>query len=230
MSAVKLYRSGVLKAHAPELGAAQRLADASLIVAIHGAACAVYTPHVWQPSSTVATAVAVVVFYLVAETISLYRSWRGAPVLKEVVQVLTAWGITVPVLLFTAFATKTTADFSRVVTTGWFVTTPLALMIWRLGVRAVLRAMRARGHNTRTVAVAGATRVAVRLLRTLKKDPALGLRVVGIYDDRIRRRPELPDDLAEYTGTLNQLVEDARAGKFDIVYITLPLRACQRAG
>ncbi|HOU94468.1 MAG TPA: undecaprenyl-phosphate glucose phosphotransferase, partial [Polyangiaceae bacterium] len=42
------------------------------------------------------------------------------------------------------------------------------------------------------------------------------------------RRRSIPATVAPVAGTLDQLVEDARAGAVDIVYITLPLRAEHR--
>ena len=220
--------SGQLKANAPHLSLVQRLADVAIIAATHWAACDLYYRQEWNSSNTLATAMAVAVFYLAAQINGLYRAWRGAPVRKEAIQVLIAWGVTVPTLLFTAFVTKTTAEFSRVVSTGWFISAPVVLIVWRVAVRNLLRSLRARGYNTRTVAIAGATRTGERLLKTLHNDPALGLRVAGVYDDRTRRRRELPESLGRYAGTLDKMLEDARAGVFDIVYIALPLRAEKR--
>jgi putative colanic acid biosynthesis UDP-glucose lipid carrier transferase len=220
--------SGHLKANAPHLSLVQRLADVAIIVGTHWAACDLYYRQEWNSSNTLATAMAVAVFYLAAQINGLYRAWRGAPVRKEGIQVLIAWGVTVPILLFVAFATKTTANYSRVVSTGWFISAPVALIFWRVGVRNLLRSLRARGYNTRTVAIAGATRTGERLLKTLHNDPALGLRVAGVYDDRTRRRRELPESLGRYVGTLDQMLADARKGVFDIVYIALPLRAEKR--
>ena len=220
--------SGHLKANAPQLSMMQRLADVVIIAGTHWAACDLYYRQEWNSSNTLATAMAVAVFYLAAQINGLYRAWRGAPVRKEAIQVAVAWGVTVPVLLFAAFATKTTASYSRVVSTGWFIAAPVALIFWRVGVRNLLRSLRARGLNTRTVAIAGATRTGERLLKTLQNDPALGLRVAGVYDDRTRRRRELPESLGRYAGTLDKMLEDARKGAFDIVYIALPLRAEKR--
>ncbi len=224
----RFIASGQLKANAPQLAVVQRLVDVAIIVATHWVACVVYYRQDWTSSNTLATALAVLGFYIAAQVNGLYRAWRGAPVRKEAVHVLIAWGVTVPILLFAAFATKTTASYSRVVSTAWFLAAPLSLILWRMGLRNLLRSLRARGHNTRSVAVAGATRTGERLLKTLHNDPALGLRVAGVYDDRTRRRRELPESLGRYAGTLDQMLLDARAGVFDIVYIALPLRAEKR--
>ena len=65
--------------------------------------------------------------------------------------------MTVAALVVLASATKTTADYSRVISFGWFVATPVTLTAWRLLMRLVLRALRARGRNIRRVAIVGAT-------------------------------------------------------------------------
>ena len=56
-----------------------------------------------------------------------------------------------------AFATKTSAEYSRVASFGWFVLAPLILCGWRIVLRMILRAQRARGKNTRNVVILGAT-------------------------------------------------------------------------
>jgi putative colanic acid biosynthesis UDP-glucose lipid carrier transferase len=67
------------------------------------------------------------------------------------------------------------------------------------------------------------------LAREIFEDPSNGMRVTGIYDDRGEpRRHPIPREYGEVVGTLADLIEDAKAGKVDIVYITLPLRAESR--
>ena len=48
------------------------------------------------------------------------------------------WAMTLPVLLFAAFATKTSEDYSRVIIISWFVATPTLLVVWRIALRAIL--------------------------------------------------------------------------------------------
>ncbi len=53
-----------------------------------------------------------------------------------------------------------------------------------------------------------------------------GARVVGVYDDRAPAR--LPGGELSLRGTLSGLIEDARQGRIDDIYITLPTQAEQR--
>jgi putative colanic acid biosynthesis UDP-glucose lipid carrier transferase len=100
--------------------------------------------------------------------------------------------------------------------------------LWRVIVRRFLEAARARGFNTRGVAIAGSTDIGERLARKIAGDPTLGLRLMGVYDDRGSRRHSVPASLGQYRGNLQQLVEAARSGEIDIIYMALPMRAEQR--
>ncbi len=218
-----LFRSGLLKARAGEIALLQRLADSAIVAIAHWFLCGLYSEATWTQSNTLATAIALISFYLVGEARGVYRAWRGASLVQEGWQVVSAWALTVAVLLLLGFASKTTQDYSRVVSVGWFIAAPAAMLLWRWGFRLALRALRARGYNTRRVAIAGATESGQRLAEALSRDPTQGLVVQGIYDDRSKRRTVIAQ--APVVGSLEQLVEDARAGKLDVVYVALPLRA-----
>lgn len=188
-------------------------------------ACQVY-PKVWTDRETLASIVAVIAFALVGEAQGLYRPWRAEPVKNEVFRVWWAWGVVVPLLLLAGFVTKTTEEYSRVVSVTWFVLAPLLVSMWRLTLRLGLQELRRRGRNTRSVAAVGVSELAAQLARTLHQSPWMGMKFVGFYDDRREDRlPPVDASLGEQRGTLAQLVEDARQGKIDLVYITLPMRA-----
>jgi putative colanic acid biosynthesis UDP-glucose lipid carrier transferase len=129
-------------------------------------------------------------------------------------------------MLSLAFASKTTAEYSRVTVTGWVLATPVAIGVFRFTLRRLLKNLRRRGIYTQTVAIAGCTAAAERLISAFQSEPALGYVLRGIYDDRAApRRFAGAEQLAEVRGTLSDLVADARDGRIDAVYIALPLRA-----
>ena len=69
----------------------------------------------------------------------------------------------------------------------------------------------------------------IQLARNIDSAPEMGLRLVGFFDDRpAHRTHELPGDVGPRVGKLNDLVDRARRGTIDIVYITFPMRAEQR--
>lgn len=220
-------KGGILKSHASEISALIRLVDAIVVFGTYWVTSTVYAPGSWGRQELIAASVAVVVFFLAAEMNGLYRSWRGSDLRQEGFRVVSSWAASVGALLFVAFLAKASAEYSRVATIAWTAATPVLLILLRVLLRRVLRELRARGLNTRTVAIAGSTENGERLARTIARDVTSGLKIHGVYDDRNRRR-SIPETVAPVAGTLDQLVEDARAGAVDIVYITLPLRAEHR--
>ena len=206
----------------------QRLFDALWIVVAHYVACWLY-PQQWSTLNTAASLVAIFTFELMAEVHGLYRSWQGVPARREMVATLAAWTFSIPVLLFLAFVTKTSELFSRFISLVWFFGAAILLVTWRLSMRAMMYEMRKRRGNTRAVAIAGATEIALNLAKTIHAEPYSGMRLVGFYDDRNSdRRVAVPDEFGGVVGDLSQLVSEARKGNIDIVYISLPLRAESR--
>jgi putative colanic acid biosynthesis UDP-glucose lipid carrier transferase len=181
------------------------------------------------PRYLVAAALAMLSFVLAAEVQDVYRAWRGASLAEELGRIVSAWAGTVVLLLFLVFATKQAYEFSRLATLSWLVATPLALCLWRVSLRVGLRTLRRHGRNTRSVAIAGAGDLGVRMLRTMLENAWMGLRPAGLFDDRKPRgfRP-VEDAGVEVQGDLDELVRRARAEDFDVVYLALPLRAEQR--
>ena len=215
----------MLRQHENAIHRLQRLADIVWLVAAHFAATFWYH-QVWRSESSDATLAAVLVFSIAAELTGLYRPWRVERFQIELRTAVLAWLATVAVLMTFAFATKTSAEYSRVVTFGWFVLTPVLLCGWRIGVRLFLRGLRQRGRNVRSVAILGATANARALCEEIARRPWFGLQVQGVYDDRsAERREDLSSMSCPFSGNSNDLLEACRANKFDAVYIALPLRA-----
>lgn len=220
-------RDGFLRSYASVVTVGQRITDAVLIVLALYLMVVAYE-QTWRDLDTITACAAVIVFHFIAELNGLYRSWRGTPVFREMGRTLATWACTVPVLLLLAFSAKRSEDFSRVVSFGWFLLVPNLLAASRLGVRFVLHELRRRGRNSRTVAVVGMTRVAQKLVDQLK-DPSVGMRIAGFYDDRIpSRRHTVTDATAEFRGGYDELVQHVKQEKIDYVYIALPLRAESR--
>lgn len=219
---------GLLRPYYPALAVFWRALDGLLLVVAYSAAW-LAVGNAWPPDHWIVALPAVVLFSLVGEGVGLYRTWRGAPVKQEVARVWLAWAIVVPLLLLAGFLTKTSAVYSRVVITAWFVLAPVLISIWRGVARFGLQELRERGRNTRSVAILGATRMGEHMALQVLGTPWLGMRVYGFYDDRGDKRLHAPcQELAKLRGDLDAVVRDAKAGKIDIVYITLPLKADSR--
>ncbi len=219
---------GLVRAYQPAFWLLQRIADASLIFFAHYVACALY-PQSWSEKNTIATAVAIIAFHLVAESTGVYQSWRGAPLRSQANSVLTAWAFVVPVFLFFAFATQQSEAYSRIITTLWFLITPVSLVGLRWVERRTLSVLRSHGRNCRKVAILGATQIGMRLADRIEKDSSLGLKLEFIFDERSPDRLEpVKASFKLRQGHLDELVTMAKRGALDDIYIALPLRAERR--
>jgi putative colanic acid biosynthesis UDP-glucose lipid carrier transferase len=105
----------------------------------------------------------------------------------------------------------------------------VVLILERLMLRFALRVLRSRGRNTRTVAVAGASAVAQEIIARVLGAPWMGLRLVGVYDDRqIERLHPMNGRPFDLAGKLSDLVRDTRYGEIDYVYVAVPMRSEER--
>ncbi|HEY8427451.1 MAG TPA: undecaprenyl-phosphate glucose phosphotransferase [Sandaracinaceae bacterium] len=217
---------GLIRPFHSKLVFASRLADSAWIAVTHCLVYLAYEVEGWGIEDTVATGAAMLAFLVVAEASGLYNAWRGVPLKREILRVWMAWGIVVTALLFVAFAVKQTAAFSRVTIVGWFLTAPIAIGAWRGIVRVSLQEVRRRGRNTRRVAIVGLTEMAERVAERIREAPWLGMKLVGFFEDRAPERCHHVDStVGRLAGSFDDLVEEARAGRVDLVYLALPLRA-----
>jgi putative colanic acid biosynthesis UDP-glucose lipid carrier transferase len=220
---VEVHR--LISADSGRLSAVSQTVDAILIVA----SLALITwldVYSWEPDYTVAAAWAVGLFVFAAHFFDVYRAWRGSSMQRESLRIVWAWLTVCLILLFLAFSTKTSSHYSRRIFLTWFVITPLILIVWRGWLQIVLGSVRRRGANARPVGIVGARELGAYLARTILAAPWMGLRPVGFYDDR---RPSggrpLAREPVEVVGSFDALVNHARQGSVDIVYIALPMRA-----
>lgn len=220
--------TGYIRQHIPKLLLFYRLSDVLLILlALYGGVWVYGVP--WSDRYLIAALAAMTLFLLFGANLQVYRSWRGAPLIEQMMPLLVNWLLTVFALLMAAYATKTTADYSRVVIGLWMITFPLILTLWRWIIRATLGLFRHRGWNSRTVAIVGVNEQSNQLAKLIDTTPALGLRLVGFFDDGGSTRVPVSTDLtARHVGAFDDLAERTRQGSIDFVYICLPLRAEDR--
>lgn len=177
----------------------------------------------------IAAAIAIIVYYLLAEIGDMYRSWNGVSENREAIGTLICWGLTWMTLVFTAFATKHSAEFSRLSTMIWLFVTPVLIMSLRIATRWIQRARCFLGYNTQKFAIVGVNELGFHLARNIEASPELGLSLAGFFDDRPEQRnPAIPPELGRRIGTLQDLIDQAKAGVIDRVYIAFPMRAENR--
>jgi putative colanic acid biosynthesis UDP-glucose lipid carrier transferase len=201
--------------------------DASLVVVCLGAVvCAFH--HDWTSLLTLTALAGAFCFVVAGELQRLYVSWRLRSMDEEFRCVLLAWGAACSVLVVGAFLLELSSAYSRPAILVWFFVTPAVVILARLAVRAALAWLRAGGANTSSVAVAGSCQLAQDIVRRLERSAGYGLRL-SIYEDRSPERVNADEcGPVQRTGNLDALVEKARRGEIDYIFIALPLRAEER--
>lgn len=171
-------------------------------------------------------AIAIIVHYVAAEISGLYRSWRASAVGSELRCVLIAWAYTVPVLLGIGLVTTANAYYTYASKLVWIFGVPAAMVVSRFVLRKALQAVRAQGFNSNKFAICGTNDLGIQLARNIEGSPELGLNLTGFFDDRTNdRTSEVPTEVGQSLGNLDELILHAREGKIDTVYITFPMRA-----
>jgi len=213
-----------LRAYEDFFQAFQRIVDIVCIVFAHALACAMYGAP-WRREMGNATVLAIVVFSIITELTGVYRQPNDEPNMTAR-PVLGAWIVTAAVLLIALFATKTSSQFSRVISFGWLFGAGLTLVGWRVVGRTALSGLWASGRASRPAAILGATASGERLCQQIRERPWLGIEMVGVYDDRdAERRHSFTTTPCRHVGGTEALIEACRTGRVEVVYVALPLRA-----
>lgn len=176
--------------------------------------CLIYDQP-WSGQYQFVALFSMILFVILAKPNRLYDSWRAQTILSEVVQVMKVWLWVLFLLLFVGFALKLTDQGSRLVLGTWAILTPTLITLIRVLSKLFLRYLRSSGHNVRQIAIAGSGPLAQNLVRVISASPWMGMENKGFYDSVG----------SETKGDFNQLVLDAREGKFDQIYIALPMIA-----
>lgn len=181
----------------------------------------------WNNGYTFLAMLAVVSFGFFAESNEVYYLWRGLSTPKLVYLLLGAWAATTVVTLSVVFLLGLAKGLNHSVVTSWVALTPGVIVALHWARRELLSLYRAQRTHPECVAVVGANVLGSRLIRSMQGVPWLGYKVVGFYDDRSPARRLEGEDITVHGG-LEQLYQDARNGKIDTVFITLPMRAEER--
>ncbi len=148
------HYSGLLKQHSSTFELIQKSLDITVIVLTMLFALGL-REVVLNAQYALLTVLATLIFVMLAAVKGLYRSWRTESLAAEIIDVFGVWFITVFALVVIGFASKTSADFSRVAMSSWFVLVPFGLSALRLVYRKLLSFIRIDGRNSRTVVFFG---------------------------------------------------------------------------
>jgi len=223
-----MLRKGLAQSHSSKLEILHRGFDAVIVVACFILAALLYD-FPWNPHFSFFSVLAILVFAVISKHSGLYRSWRTSPFREEIGMILQSWLLTMLTVMVVAFLLKFTGPYFRRVLIAWFATGFLALTATRYALRLFLRSFRCRGSNVRSVAIAGAGSLGVKLAQVILDNDWMGLRITGFYDDfkpageAFAAGMDIP-----VRGTLDTLAEDVRHERIDFVYLALPMRAEKR--
>lgn len=217
---------GILRPHQATISVLQKMLD--LCVICFGMELVLIANSArWDYSVVIATLFSLIIFYLLSDFGQLYSSWRGERTREELRKVAGIWSI--------SFAAVATADclvpeiilLNDTSQIQWFCVVLAGICGYRVLLRTCLHVLRRRGFNTRSVAIAGAGPLGQRLANHIASAPWMGLELAGFYDD-LRLEPiKLGNGKTKLSvsGNLSGLVERARAGDLDRIYIALPMRS-----
>ncbi len=220
--------SGLIRPYHSKLLGLVRLLDSLAIFTALWATTLGYSA-MWSHDYTRLGLMAILLFTFFSEYFEVYAAWRAVPLYREAIRIVFTWGFCVAILLLLGFALRSTSEYSRVVLSLWIMGTPTIIILLHALRRGFLGFLRSNNLNTRSIAIAGGNELGDRLESTVQKMPWLGYNFFGYYDDRDSHRcdSKLDRKLVRH-GRFEDLYTDAKNGKLDVVYITLPLSAEKR--
>lgn len=217
-----------VRQHRSPVDLAYRLLDAAAIFAATFAATR-YSQLEQFEGLLVVGATTLLLHMVAVEISGLYRNWRGSRITNELWCVLINWLYLAPAVLGVGLLTRYNVDISYQTKVVWLVLTPIVMASGRVLLRLVLRNLRRRGLNTRRFAICGVNKLGVQLATNINNSPELGLDFAGYFDDRPESRTaDQLNEAREHRGDLGELVQAAREGEVDMIFITFPMRAEDR--
>ena len=222
--------SGVIRQHENKLNALHRLID-SLIIATTLWLCSHFYLSTWDIYSTTAIFLSIICYQFFAEASGLYRSSRGISLMKKATKISFIWLSAALTLMLIAYLAHIPVYYNWELYLTWILLTPIELISWHAVIQMFLNYVRSQGGNSRSTAIVGTTQLGMRLEKIFNDHPEMGFNMIGFYDDRVDESDpsrRVNSKTSIYNGSTQQAIEDARSGKIDILYITLPLRAEKR--
>jgi putative colanic acid biosynthesis UDP-glucose lipid carrier transferase len=143
-----------------------------------------------------------------------------------ILEIATGWVAIVGLLALLGWATHTIEVFDPRVMLAWALATPAAMFVAHRLLPIVLPRVLAAESLQKVAVIAGANDLGRKLADRLR-DPILGIRFAGYFDDRAAGRlAGLPE--AQNLGSLSRLADYARSHRVDVIYIALPMASQPR--
>ena len=229
-----IFKRGILNAYSTEVLFLFRLCDAIGVV-IAGLLSYYLVSETLMPEArerSYLLVLGVFSFALAGEWVGLYRSHRTKIFVKEAARVAVA-GFAA---LATVFAAHGIAPWYDEVAINisiywwvvyWFVSLLLTMLLFRSVLRLLLQWLRSKGFNLRHVVIVGTNDMLQDVADALKHHPEFGIRVDGLFDDRVTERQQVTGNY-QRLGTVGDLRTYIADNGVDQIWIAYPVTAQSR--
>ncbi len=179
----------------------------------------------WQQSSSLLLLFSIVFYQLAASHSGIADSQRSISLQQQLTQTLLALGGTfILVVMASGLSNRMHSLATRPFLALWFLIDAVLLLAWAAIVRKSIGFFRTLGFNRRSTAIVGTGDLGRSLAERFCRHAWMGIDVQGFYDIAPNEHVD-HIDAVPVLGDLDRLLQDARSGRFDRVYITLPLSA-----
>ena len=222
----KKNRNGIIQSNKSSFSTLYRLADLLTISFIYFSILTIRNIPIDQ-TVLIPLLVSILSFNLTAEALDLYRSWRTQATTTLLRTATLTWLIASLIVFLWAYFFTNMAGFDNRTLGLYLIGVTPALIIWRMIFREFLFMQRKRGRNSRYAAVIGATQSGYNLSLQILDNAQLGIKLYGLFDDREPKR--LPHEFQnQITGTVADVIQAAKEGKIDYIYVAMPMSAENR--
>ena len=197
-------RPGRIRQFSGEFSSLNRILDALLILLSLWVLCRIHPidsnqAHLYQYLGVIS----VVLYLLVANIRSVYRSARLETYSQIAQKIIGSWIIVAFLLIALAFLSKTSSTFSRVIIGSWITITPILLVSERLVIYFCLRKLRSQGANTRTYIVFGTQESGNLMQQKITQTPWAGMTYLGSTDNYQDLLSKISDKHIDYAFITN---------------------------
>lgn len=206
-----------------------RVADLIIVLACAIIAGWIYLADIWDLATRYAVAIIVGIALQAqfSQLAGLYKSEKLDQLDYQIIRLSIAWSLTFFGLVTAAFLTKVSADYSR----GWAVIWFGAVLFGLAGLRVALyyriRTWIAAGRLRNNIAIVGMGEHGRRLVQHINGMRGASFSIIGIFDDRTGRAPEVIEGFSR-AGTVDDLLRLARTERIDQILVALPWSAEER--
>jgi putative colanic acid biosynthesis UDP-glucose lipid carrier transferase len=163
-----------------------------------------------------------VAWYFAARLINLYEDFQSRQFTAEFVAIVKASLIQACFAVLILFFAKDPL-LNRYFMLVYFLALLLLLAAWTVGFGSILRELRRRGLNVRSVLILGSNRTGSAFARAVRAYPRLGYRVLGYLGDDPHGIPG-----EKYLGGLNRLEAHLRRPDLAEIVLAMPAHAYRR--